>query len=231
MNMFSAGFIPLLISREPVLPGQTGPTYKEVELIETACVPVGSNRDALQRAFKDWFTSEKFFDTLDDPELDLEQKGVIPFQDLPLDTDSAWDASGAKVRLQKWASSDGTGDKDKIDFAKYRRGFCAVREGGASDNLGTYMLPIADVKNGTLTAIFRGIVAVMGVLNGARGGADISDEDRRRVYNTHVRRYYRKAGRENDLPELRSFHNLIIEMDEIRAVIRALREEVWSNEA
>ena len=151
----------------------------------------------------------------------LEVKSVVAFQDFAVDTDSSWDASGARSRLRKWASSDGSGDKDTVDFGKYARGFCVIREDGERDDFGTYLLPIADVKNGSPTAIFRGVTAVMAALNGARGGVNIPDEDRRKVYNTHVRRYYKKAGREDDLPELRSFSDMA---QEHRALIERERE-------
>ena len=225
MNAFSAGFIPIAISKEPVLPGQSGLTFTEVELVETACVPVPSNRDALQRAFGGWADVAKSFDFLKSLDfMDIVQdKGVIPYQDLTLDSDSSWDASGARSRLRAWASSDGSGDKDTVDWAKYRKGFCATREDGDSEDFGTYMLPLADIKGGTLTAVFKGVQAVMGALNGSRGGVKLTDDERRRVYNAHVRRYYKKAGKEDELPELRSFSSVAEELAKLQAGLIEIR--------
>jgi len=36
---------------------------------------------------------------------------------------TAWDGSGARQRLAKWASKDGSGSKDQMDWVKYRQGF------------------------------------------------------------------------------------------------------------
>ena len=224
MNAFSAGFMPISLTREPTLPGQTGPTFTEVELIETACVPVPSCRASLQRMYADWEGVAKAFNFLETVETlgfeeIAEDKAVVPFQDLPLDTSSGWSASGARNRLARWASSDGSGDKTKMDWAKYRRGFCYY-DASATDSFGSYRLPVADLKGGTLTAIFRGVVAVMGALNGARTPPKITDTERRRIYNTHVRGYYKKADRENDLPELRSFTDYSIETIGVRELLR-----------
>jgi len=68
MNAFSAGFLPISASREPVMPGQTGLTFTEVEILETACVPVPSNRDSLKRMFEDWEGVSKSFDFLQSAE-------------------------------------------------------------------------------------------------------------------------------------------------------------------
>lgn len=57
---------------------------------------------------------------------DLDTKGAVPFVAAPV-VDKAWDAAGARKRLKAWASSDGSGDKDKIDWAKYAKGFAYVR--------------------------------------------------------------------------------------------------------
>jgi hypothetical protein len=64
-----------------------------------------------------------------------------------------------------------------------------------------YKLPFAKVIDGRIHVVWRGVAAVMGILLGARGGVDISDEDRRRAYDLMVR-YYEKFGKE--APEFRS---------------------------
>jgi len=65
----------------------------------------------------------------------------------------------------------------------------------------TYKLPIARMLNGELMVIFKGCVAAIGALNGARGGIDISDEDREDCYKV-LSQYYAKFGK--DIPELRN---------------------------
>ena len=68
---------------------------------------------------------------------------------------------------------------------------------------GAYKLPIALMVNGELRVVWNGVKAAMGAVNGARGGVDISDDDRQAVYDVLVK-YYDKFGQ--DAPELRMGH-------------------------
>lgn len=98
-------------------------------------------------------------------------------EDLPIaDRDTAWDSAGADQRVQKWASSDGSGDKDKIDFGKLAQGYL-WHDGDAPDALASYKLGFTDVVNGELQIIPKGVFAVAAVLNGGRGGVDIPEAD------------------------------------------------------
>lgn len=77
---------------------------------------------------------------------------------LPLSArDRAWDAGAATARLKKWASSDGSGDPDTIDYAKLARGY--FWKDGTPAAIGDLKLPFADLINGTLTAVWRGVTA------------------------------------------------------------------------
>jgi hypothetical protein len=60
---------------------------------------------------------------------------------------------------------------------------------------GAYKLPHAKLKGGVLTVYYRGVVAAMAALLGARGGVDIPDKDRRSVY-LHLASHYREFGEE-----------------------------------
>lgn len=122
-------------------------------------------------------------------------KKVVPFQDLPLaDEDTPWDADEARWRIAKWASSDGSGDKDKIDWNKYRKAFLWYDE-EAPNNFGSYKLPIATVIDDRLKAVPRAIFAAAAVLQGARGGVDIPESEKEQV-KRHLEKYYEKMGRE-----------------------------------
>jgi len=49
---------------------------------------------------------------------------AVPFETTPkADEDRSWDKDRAIASLRKWASRDGSGEKDTIDWAKYKRGF------------------------------------------------------------------------------------------------------------
>ncbi len=180
LRAWSVGFIPL--EWEPTQEG--GRRYKKWELYEFSAVTVPANPEALTVEVRAAL-----------------EKAVVPFQDYPLDMDSAWDAAKARAQLRKWASKDGSGDKDTIDWAKYRRGFVWYDQSNP-ENFGSYKLPIAYVKGGKPVAVWRGVVAAMAAVLGARGGVDIPAADRRRAYE-HLAKYYRKAGKEP--PEFRVY--------------------------
>jgi len=112
--------------------------------------------------------------------------------DLPLaDRARAWDAAAADKRVQDYA-----GGSDNMDWAKYAKAFFYV-DPEKKELLGGYKLQFADVIDGTLTAIPRGIFAVAGILNGARGGADIPDADAETIKGK-VAAYYSRMAKEFD---------------------------------
>lgn len=115
---------------------------------------------------------------------------VVPFQDLPLDQERAWNAADATARVAKWA---GGPDKDKIDWQKYRKAFLWY-DPQSADIYGGYKLPMADVINGELRAVWRGVVAAAAVVSGARGTVDIPSQELETIRH-HIARYYDKAGK------------------------------------
>jgi hypothetical protein len=54
---------------------------------------------------------------------------------------------------------------------------------------GAYKLPHHELIDGELRVVWRGVVAAMTVVNGARGGVDIPESDRRNVYD-HLAAHY-----------------------------------------
>ena len=114
---------------------------------------------------------------------------VPTFQDLPLaDRDRAWDGDAAEKRVRKWA-----GAEEKPN-AKYRDAH-AWYDAHKPENFGSYKLLIADVVDGRLKAVPRGVMAAAGVMDGARGGADVPAKDVDRI-KSHLARYYSKMGDE-----------------------------------
>lgn len=117
-------------------------------------------------------------------------KAVVPYQDLPLAArERAWDGTAAAQRVRVWA-----GAMDGLETAaiqrKYRQAF-AWYDADAPDIFSSYKLGLADVLDGTLTAIPRGIFAVAAVLQGARGGVAVPADDMPRL-RAHLARYYAK---------------------------------------
>lgn len=111
--------------------------------------------------------------------------------DLPLaDRNRAWDSDAAEARVRKWASSDGSGDKEKINWSRYRQAFFWYDENNP-ENFGSYKLPFADVIDGRLMAVPRGIIAAAQAIQGARGGVNIPAEDVDDV-KRRIAAYYKK---------------------------------------
>jgi hypothetical protein len=110
---------------------------------------------------------------------------VTAFQDLPLaDRDREWDGAAAEKRVRKWADAE-----DEPD-AKYRDAHVWYDKDN-KDNFGAYKLLIADVIDGKLTAVPRGVMAAGAVMQGSRGGVNLPEDDIDRV-KSHLRKYYAK---------------------------------------
>jgi len=129
---------------------------------------------------------------------DAELTAVAPHDTLKADIETPWDATEAELNIRKWASSDGSGDKDKIDWAKYRQGF-AWYNNDDLENIGSYKLPHHDIIDNSLKVVWKGVAAGMGALMGARTPIKIPDEDKKPVY-THLSGHYEQF--EKDVPEL-----------------------------
>jgi hypothetical protein len=110
---------------------------------------------------------------------------VTSFQDLPLaDRDREWDGAAAEKRVRQWAGAEDEPNQ------KYRDAHVWY-DADAKDNFTGYKLLIADVVDGRLTAVPRGIMAAGGVMQGSRGGVDLPDRDVDRV-KSHLAKYYEK---------------------------------------
>jgi hypothetical protein len=114
---------------------------------------------------------------------------VTTFQDLPLaDRDREWDGDAAEKRVRAWA------DAEDDPNQKYRDAHVWY-DADSKDNFTAYKLLIADVIDGRLRAVPRGVMAAGNVMQGARGGIDLPDSDIDRV-KSHLAKYYSKMGDE-----------------------------------
>jgi phage head maturation protease/predicted transcriptional regulator len=121
----------------------------------------------------------------------ISAKGATGASDLPLaGRDAAWDAAAAEGRVRTWAGATDAPN------AKYRSAFFWY-DSEAADNFTSYKLQFADVVSDKLTAMPRGIFAVAGVLQGARGGASIPAADQDAIKGK-VEAYYAKMRKEFD---------------------------------
>jgi len=109
---------------------------------------------------------------------------VTTFQDLPLaDRDREWDGDAAEKRVRAWAGAEDEPNE------KYRDAHVWY-DADKKDNYTAYKLLIADVVNGRLVAVPRGVMAAGNVMVGARGGVDLPAKDRDRV-RSHLAKYYK----------------------------------------
>jgi hypothetical protein len=110
---------------------------------------------------------------------------VTAFGDLPLaDRDREWDGDLAEQRVRRWADAqDGPNEKYRDAHVWY--------DAENKENFGAYKLLIADVIDGRLHAVPRGIMAAGAVMQGSRGGVDLPEKDIDRV-KSHLAKYYGK---------------------------------------
>mgnify|MGYP000022201476 CR=1 FL=1 len=99
---------------------------------------------------------------------------AVPFASYPVHA-GTWDGDAARLRLRKRASSDESGDWDKVDRSEYAKGFAYVAGDGASE--ADYKLPHHDVQGGELVTVPAGVQAAINAVQGARGGVEIPADE------------------------------------------------------
>ena len=110
---------------------------------------------------------------------------VTAFQDLPLaDRDREWDGDAAESRVRAWANAE---DEPNEKYPDAHVWYDSEKKG----NFTAYKLLIADVVDGRLKAVPRGIMAAAAVMQGSRGGVDLPRVDVDRV-KSHLAKYYAK---------------------------------------
>jgi len=92
----------------------------------------------------------------------------------------------ADKRVRKWAgAADEPNQKYRDTHVWYDR--------DNKDNFTAYKLLIADVIDGKLEAVPRGVMAAGAIIDGARGGVDLPRDGIDRV-KSHLAKYYKKMG-------------------------------------
>lgn len=176
LNAFSVGFLPK---------DKDGNMYTKVELLEISQVPVPANSEAMfiQRGKALGFSVDKLNEFVD-------IKAVVGFEGYEAAPESrGWDAAVARSRIRDWAVS-----KDGVDMAKYQQAFTWY-DAENKGNVGAYKLPHHDIENGKIVTVWRGVVAAMAVIMGARGAVGIPESDLRSVYN-HLAQHYKQFDKE-----------------------------------
>jgi hypothetical protein len=110
---------------------------------------------------------------------------VSSFSDLPLaDRSRRWNGGAAEKRVRAWA-----GAKEE-PTARYRKAHLWY-DSDKKDEFTGYKLLIADVIDGHLTVVPRGVIAAAGVVDGARGGLNVPAADLPKL-RRHLSKYYAK---------------------------------------
>jgi len=192
LNALSIGFLSLQRLRDEA--GNV--VHNQWRWVETSVVTIPANPNAIIYRYLE---EDKEVDETMSHEPLPSAKGVVPDNDAEFpvyeDMEREWDADESEIRWRKYVGVETNEDlKDPEKRKKYAKRFFWVDDENA-DKFGAYKLPHVDVIGGKPYAIWRGIVAAMAALLGARGGVDIPNEDKEKVYRA-IAKYYRKVDKE-----------------------------------
>lgn len=195
LKNFSFGFIPKEVEMKNIEDKEVR-VIKSLEMLEISIVSVPANINAVF-SVSEGKAIDIEFETKENPfekQKSEEGKAASGSTNLQLaDEGRSWDKTRAVNSVRKWASSDGSGDKDKINWSKYRKAFFWYNEKDP-ENFGAYKLPFAEVIDGQLKAVPRGIMAAAAAIQGARGGVNIPSSDIGAV-KAKIASYYKKMGK------------------------------------
>jgi len=179
---YSVGFLPL--------ENKQGNVWPKVELLEISQVTVPANPNAVLEQDAITEAMIKAYNEI---------KTVVGYSKADWMPDNTkWDANRARRDALKYA-----GGKDNFDPKKYKE-FFLWYDKSKRDNITAYKLPFRYLDNGKPKNVWRGIVAAMATVLGARGGVDIPENERKQVYNVLVK-YYKEHG--NEPPPYKAFNN------------------------
>lgn len=157
---------------------------KEIDLHEISLVTKAMNPRATVNSFKSFAGNTK----------------------LPLaPRERSWDGTQAEQRIREYTNSI---EAPSEDYRKYFMYF----DGQEPNLFGSYKLLYADIINGEPHIVPRAVFAIAGILEGARGGVNISEADKNRIKPVINQLYKRMANEFNDdamvSPLLKSFESL-----------------------
>ena len=202
LSTVSVGFLPL--ENEPMNKDDGGffspQRYLKQELLELSFVPVPANPEALT-AFKSMgITPVKLEDLYPLESLNIieyEDKGIAPITE-------GWDGPGELAtahiaELDSIAAWKSGPDKSRVKFIHH--------------------------KSKDSKAVWRGVASAMALLLGAKGGADIPQEDRSGVYE-HLAQHYQEF--EKEPPEFKMVENQVLKgLDEEINTLSLEREDKY----
>lgn len=197
----SIGFLPTKV-HSPTETERQAKAWKDVDLVvdewillEYACTFLPAQQNAIVEAVSKSVVQlpAEFIQAMELGPFVLPSKGVVAYEETPkADKDSSWDGAAASARLRHWAGIQSAADLDPETKKKYSRGFAYVA--GDGSRLDDYKLPHHDVHDGRLVVVYKGVVAALAAVNGARGGVNFdSADDKPKVYQ-HLAKHYQQFG-------------------------------------
>ncbi len=167
MSAVSIGFRPHKISEEKLENGTTRYRLGQNELFEISAVPMPSNPDAVAKSLmaeRNWIRHDYF------------KKSTVGYTEYPILETASWDADDALARVRKYASIDGSGNPETINFDRYKEAFSWFDVSNPND-VNSYKGLHHDVKDGWLYNSKAGLIALGNTLQGSRAGLNIPAED------------------------------------------------------
>jgi hypothetical protein len=121
-------------------------------------------------------------------EISIALRAVPSHSPAKAESETEWNSEEAVESLRKWASSDGSGDQETINFGKYATGF-ACYDGNAAGDVESYRLPHQAIEKGQLTVVLKGLDAAAAEIQAAEGGEDYTPEVLAKA-KAHLERHY-----------------------------------------
>ncbi len=98
------------------------------------------------------------------------------YHDFPLSDNYNWDADAAEPGLRRWASSDGSGDKEKIDWSKLKQVYFWHEAGELSD-FGQLKFPYCRIEDGRPHVVHNAVQNALARID----GSNIPESDKEEV--------------------------------------------------
>lgn len=196
--------------------------FRDWEMLELSAVPVPANPEALMKEAAEGiirkameqspamrsFAQEKVRDIMEPLLLMLREAEELPESDV-VDgsveahycdrvTEDSLSAADVKAKLAKWASKDGSGEKDQMNWAKFSHGFASF-DAEKLDGFGSYKYLHHDVDETGLILSWLDLKKSMTEVLASIDGEDIGDTEKRAY--AHLASHF--ADLDKDIPELR----------------------------
>lgn len=143
---------------------------------------------------------------------------VVPYQEAKV-LEKDWDVDTARASLVRWASEDGSGEKDTIDWTKFAQGFGWVNLEKA-DQFRSYLFCHHEVQDDIFHIVWNGLTEAM-----ADVLSDQTRADAKEVYE-HLARHYAEFG--NAAPEWKEYTSE--ELETIRSGQAVVKEVSYDKE-